>query len=104
MAEARQEGRREVGRAGSGEKEEAKTTARGKQMSRKIMFGEKKSKGSSFIRRPPASLFGNDEEEKEEEEEEDEGEGEEKDEEQDEEEDEEEEEEEVDDGRKGWSD
>ena len=73
-------------------------------MRRRMSFGKKKAMGHSFTRRPPSSLFGNDEEEKEEEEEENEDEGEEKDEEQDEEEDEEDEEEEEDEGRKGWSD
>lgn len=82
-----------------------KTMARGKMMRREMISGKKESMGSSFSRRPPAPLSGNDEEEKEEEEEEDEDEGEEKDEEQEEEEeDEEEEEEEEDEGRKGWSD
>ena len=78
-------------------KKKAKTTARGKKMHRKMTFGKKKAIGSSFSRRPPAPLSGNDEEEKEEEEEEDEAEDEAEDEEEEEEEDEEEE-------RTGWSD
>ena len=78
-------------------KKKAKTTARGKQMRRKLTIGTKKAMGSSFSGSLLALLSGNDEEEKEEEDEEDE-------EQDDEEEDEEDEEEEEDEGRKGWSD
>ena len=82
-----------------------KAKSKGKQMRRKMIFGKKKAMDNSFILRTPASLFGNDEEEKEEGKEEDEGE--EKDKNEDEEHDEEEEDEEEkeeDEERKGWSD
>lgn len=85
-------------------KKKAKTTARGKQMRKKMSFGETKAMGSNFNRRPPATLSGNDEEEKEEEEEEGEEEEKEQEEQEEEEEDEEDEEEEEDEERKGWSD
>ncbi len=82
----------------------AKTTARGKKMRRKMILSREKAMGSSFSRRPPAPLSGNDEEEKEEEDEgEEKDEDEEQDEEEEDEEEEEEEEEEEDEGRKGWS-
>ena len=76
-------------------KNKAKTTAREKQMRREMILGKRNAMGNGFIQRPPASLFGDEEEKEEEEENEDE----------DLDEDEEDgEEEEDNEGKKGWSD